>query len=109
MRNLQTVSLAILMAFAVVVPTFATTPQETAPAALPSDDQAILASILSSPFTPAVTATPAPVSRATQPWDYFYGYCSQDCTPCYSGAPYPQCPPDIYEGSGQSCLRVHGC
>jgi hypothetical protein len=41
--------------------------------------------------------------------NYFHGYCSQDCTPCYSGNPYPQCPPDIYEGHRQSCLPSQGC
>lgn len=41
--------------------------------------------------------------------NYFYGYCSQDCRPCYSGNPYPQCPPDIYEGSPQYCLPFQGC
>ncbi|HWM92361.1 MAG TPA: hypothetical protein VN493_16470 [Thermoanaerobaculia bacterium] len=104
MRNLQAVSLAIVMSFA-VVPAFAETP-ENAPVASCPGEHAILASVLNDNlFTPA-----APVSDATsQSLNYYYGYCSQDCTPCYSGSPYPQCPPDIYEGSPQACLRFRGC
>src|SRR5688572_11447511 len=108
MRNLQAVSLAIVMAFS-VGPTFVATPAN-APVTLSPEDQAILASVLNALFTPAVTATPAMIGSATtQIAPYFYGYCSQDCTPCYSGDPYPQCPPDIFEGHGQVCLSFQGC
>ena len=107
MRNLQAVSLAIVMAFA-VVPTFAATPAN-APAALCSGDHAVPAAV-NAFFMPAVTATPATISGATPPIvEGFYGYCSQDCRPCYSGDPYPQCPHDIYEGSPQYCMRFQGC
>ena len=106
MRNLQAVSLAIVMAFA-AVPTFAATPAQS-PAPLPPGDHT--ASVLKAIFAPAVNATPATISGASTPnRPPFYGYCSQDCTPCYSGDPYPQCPPDIYEGNGQSCLPFQGC
>jgi len=107
MRNLQAVSLAIVMAFA-VGPTFAATPAN-APVALSLEDQAVLASVFDILSRPAVTATPATSSNATPPWEYFHGYCSQDCRPCYSGDPYPQCPPDIFEGNGQVCLPFQGC
>jgi hypothetical protein len=108
MRNLQAVSLAIVMAVA-VGPTFAATPANP-PAARCPRDQAIHASVLNAFFTPAVTAAPATTSTLPpQLGGTFYGYCSQDCTPCYSGDPYPQCPPDIYSGNGQSCLQFQGC
>jgi hypothetical protein len=107
MRNLRVICLAMVMAFA-VVPAFAATPS-TSPAAQCPEDYAIPARVMHDLFTPVTTATTATSSGTNAFGDYFYGYCSQDCTPCYSGNPYPQCAPDIFDGTRQYCLPFRGC
>jgi hypothetical protein len=101
MRKLQVICLAMVMAF-VVVPAFAAAPSNSPVAHCP-EEHAIVASVLHDFLTPATS------SGTNAFGDYFYGYCSQDCTPCYSGNPYPQCAPDIFDGTRQYCLPFRGC
>ena len=104
-KKLQALSLAAVLALA-AVPTFAATP----PPAPSPGDHAIPASVLNALFAPAANATPAATNGVApaQIGSNFYGYCSGDCSPCFSGD-HPPCPIDPYTGFTQYCTTIPLC